>query len=218
MALQARYRNQAALILAGLLAACASGPQAPDWKSNAHAALANYEAAWLRGDERTAKAEFASARAEVSRTGRPELVARVELVRCALEVASLDFGPCPGYRALERDADPAERAYAAYLSGRRDGIDPGLLAPPHRAALSGGSDALASIDDPLARLVAAGVLMRAGRMTPQGIRAAIEAASAKGWRRPLIAWLRLEQRRAGAAGDTRAAARIGRRIDTIVKP
>ena len=118
MALQARHRAQAALralaaaALLGL-AACAGGPQAPDWKSNAHAALANYEAAWLRGDDRTAKAEFASARAEVARTGRPQLVARIELVRCALAVASLDFGPCPGYRALARDADPAERAYAA---------------------------------------------------------------------------------------------------------
>jgi len=200
------------------LAACAGGPLAPEWKSNAHAALANYEAAWLRGDDRTAKAELASARAEVSRTGRPALLARVELARCALEVASLEFGPCPGYRALERDAAPAERAYAAYLSGRRDGLDPGLLAPPHRAALEGGSAALASIEDPLARLVAAGVLMRSGRIAPEGIHAAIEAASANGWRRPLIAWLRLEQRRAEAARDSDAAARIGRRIDTIVNP
>ena len=219
MALQARHRAEAALIAAGLLlAACAGGPLAPDWQSNAHAALANYEAAYLRGDERTAKIEFARARAEVSRTGRPELVARVELARCALEVASLDFGPCPGFRALERDASAAERAYAVYLSGRWDGLDPGLLAPAHRAAAAGGSAALAGIDDPLARLVAAGALMRAGRIAPDGIGAAIEAASANGWRRPLIAWLEVEARRADAAGERDAAARIRRRIDTIVNP
>jgi len=206
------------LILAGLLAACASGPLPPQWQSNAHASLASYEAAWLRGEDRTAKIEFARARAEVSRTGRPELVARVELVRCALEVASLDFGPCPGYEALAQDASPAERAYAVYLSGRWDGLDPARLAPAHRSAVAGGSAALASIEDPLARLVAAGALMRAGRIAPGGIDAAIEAASANGWRRPLIAWLELEARRADAAGDRTAAARIRRRIDTVVNP
>lgn len=219
MALQARHRAQAALTAAALLlAACASGPLPPEWKSSAHAALANFEAAWLRGDDRTAKLEFARARAEVSRTGRPELVARVELTRCALEVASLDFGPCPGYEALARDASAAERAYAVYLSGHWDGLDPGLLAPAHRSAVTGGSAALASIDDPLARLVAAGALMRAGRIAPDGIGAAIEAASANGWRRPLIAWLQVEARRAEAAGDHNAAARIRRRIDTVVTP
>lgn len=206
------------MILAGLLAACASGPLPPDWKSNAHAALAAFEAAYLRGDERTAKIEFAHARAEVARTGRPELVARVELARCALEVASLDFGPCPGYEALEQDASAAERAYAVYLSGRWDGLDPAQLAPAHRSAVAGGSAALASIDDPLARLVAAGALMRAGRIAPEGISAAIEAASANGWRRPLLAWLEVEARRAEAAGDHTAAARIRRRIDTVVNP
>jgi len=219
MALQARHRAQAALIAAGLLlAACAGGPPAPDWQSNAHGALANFEAAYLRGDDRTAKIEFARARAEVSRTGRPELVARVELARCALRVASLDFGPCPGYRALEQDASAAERAYAVYLSGRWDGLDPGLLAPPHRSAVAGGSAALAEINDPLARLVAAGALLRAGHIAPDGIGAAVQAASANGWRRPLLAWLQVEARRAEAAGDRDATARIRRRIDTVVNP
>jgi hypothetical protein len=219
MALQARHRTQAALIAAGLLlAACASGPLAPEWQSNAHGALANFEAAYLRGDARAARIEFARARAEVSRTGRPDLVARVELVRCALQVASLDFDSCPGYRALEADAHAAERAYATYLSGQWQALDPALLAPPHRQAVAGGSAALAAIDDPLARLVAAGALMRAGRIAPEGIGAAVEAASANGWRRPLLAWLEVQARRAETSGDQQAAARIRRRIDTVVNP
>jgi len=201
-----------------LLAACSAGPVAPDWQSSAHGALANFEAAYLRGDDRVAKLEFARARAEVSRTGRPDLVARVELVRCALQVASLDFGDCPGYRALAADASAAERAYATYLSGQWQALEPSLLAPPHRQAVAGGSAALAAIEDPLARLVAAGALLRAGRIAPDGIGAAVDAASANGWRRPLLAWLEVQARRAEAAGDRDAEAVIRRRINTVVNP
>jgi hypothetical protein len=206
----------AALLL--LRAACAGGPPAPDWQASAHASLESFEAAYLRGDDRVAKIEFARARAEASRTGRPDLVARIELARCALRVASLDFDACPGYAALAPDAGAAERAYATYLSGDWQGLDPALLAAPHRAAVAGGSAALAAIDDPLARVVAAGALFRAGRIEPQGIASAVDAASANGWRRPLLAWLELQARRAGAAGDRDAEARIRRRIHVIVNP
>lgn len=201
-----------------LLAACAGGPPAPEWQSSAHALLESFEAAYLRGDDRVARIDFARARAEASRTGRPELAARIELARCALEVASLDFNDCPGYRALAPDASAAERAYAIYLSGQWQGFDPALLAAPHRAAVASGSTALGAIDDPLARLVAAGALFRAGRIEPQGIAAAVDTASANGWRRPLLAWLELEARRAAAGGDPEAEARIRRRIQLIVNP
>jgi hypothetical protein len=221
MAVQARHRAQAAVRVLTLaatlwLAACAGGPPAPDWQSSAHAALQSFEAAYLRGDDRTARIEFARTRAEVSRTGRPDLVARVELARCALQVASLDFDACPGYQALAADAGAAEHAYATYLSGQWQALDPALLAPPHRQAVAGGGAALAAIEDPLARLVAAGALLRAGRIAPEGIGAAVDAASANGWRRPLLAWLEVQARRAEAAGDREAQAAIRRRIRIIV--
>ena len=161
-----------------LLAACAGGPPAPEWQASAHASLQSFEAAYLRGDDRVAKIEFARARAEASRTGRPDLVARIELARCALRVASLDFDDCPGYRALAPDASPAERAYATYLSGQWQGLDRALLAAPHRAAVAGGSAALGAIDDPLARLVAAGALFPAEHIQPQGNGAPVDAACA----------------------------------------
>ena len=68
-----------------------------------------------------------------------------------------------------------------------------------------------------ARLVAAGVLMRAGRITPADIAAATQAASEQGWRRPLLTWLGLSHKRAVAAGDSVEAARIQRRIDLAAK-
>jgi hypothetical protein len=55
--------------------------------------------------------------------------------------------------------------------------------------------------------------MRTGRITPQGIAAAVDVSSAQGWRRPLLAWLAVQLKRAEAAGDSETAARLRRRIE-----
>ena len=45
---------------------------------------------------------------------------------------------------------------------------------------------------------------------------AVDTASAQGWRRPLLAWLRLQQLRAERAGDATEALRLGRRIELVL--
>jgi hypothetical protein len=197
-----------------LLAGCASGPVAPDWQMNAHGALAASTSAYLEGNERLAQTELARARSEISRTARPDLLARAELTHCAALVASLELGPCAGYDVLERDAGPAERAYADFLAGRWDALDAAALPPQYRALLAakGDASAYAAMTDPLSRLVAAGVLLRMGRLTPAGIDAATDVASIQGWRRPLLAWLGLQAQRAGALGDTDSLQRLQRRL------
>lgn len=207
----------AAVAAVTLLAACAGTPP-PDWALSARGALRNFEQAALRGDTRLADAEFARARAELARTGRADLVARAELLRCALRVASLDFDDCPGFAPLARDADAPSRAYAAYLAGRADDADAALLPAWHRQALGriGEAGVVTGIEDPVSRLVAAGVLLRSGRIVPADIATATETASRQGWRRSLIAWLGVGERRALAAGDVQAAARIRRRIELVL--
>jgi hypothetical protein len=49
-------------------------------------------------------------------------------------------------------------------------------------------------------------------MSPPGISLAVETASANGWRRPLLAWLGVQEKRAREAGDADGAAAIRRRI------
>ena len=200
-----------------LLTACAGAPVPPDWQANAQLAMRNFTAAYYAGNTRLADQEFARARAEIASTGRPDLLARAELIRCAAQEASLVFDDCPGFEALAADALAPERAYAAFLAGRWQGLDAALLPAQHRALLAGAADAgaLAAIADPMSRLVAAGVLFRMGRLTPAGIAAATDTASANGWRRPLLAWLGVEAIRADAAGDRDAAARIRRRIELV---
>jgi len=205
------------LVFCVLLAGCASKPPQPGWKVNAHSALEAYSDAYLKGDTSIADTEFARARKDVASTGRPELVAHAELVRCATRVASLEFDDCPAYAALAQDATPAERAYADYLAGRWQGLDVALLPEQHRAIVQG-KGTLAAIADPLSRLVAAGVLMRMERIAPADIALATDTASGQGWRRPLLMWLGISLKRAEAAGDTAAAARIARRIDLAAGP
>lgn len=192
MALPARLRDSLAVTL--LAAGCAGGPPPADWQPHAAQALQSFQRLYFAGETALAEAEFKSARAELARTGRADLVARAELVRCAARAASLEFDECPGFQALRYGARAEEAAYAEYLSGKGS----------HRAG-----------DDPLSRLVAFAVSLRNGAISPTGISAAVEIASAQGWRRPLLAWLGVQEKRAADAGDSETAARIRRRIDLI---
>lgn len=199
-----------AFVAVAMLAACASKPLPPDWQADARGALDASVEDYLKGHTAAAAAQFRSARSATTSTGRADYVAQVELVRCAAQVASLDFDDCPGYAALAPEATPEQRAYADYLYGRWQGLDAALLPEQHRAVPATGQ--VAGLADPLARLVAAGAAFKAGRIAPEGITQAIDTASNQGWRRPLLAWLGVQARRAEAAGDTQEAARIRRRI------
>jgi hypothetical protein len=204
-----------------LLAACASGPPTPEWQLNARSAIDRAVAEYLAGDTRASTAELERARREVGRTGRVDLVARVELMHCAARVASLVLEPCEGFEKLRADAAPAERAYADYLAARLSPDAVRLLPPAQRGVAARGladtaaAAALKGIEDPLSRLVAAGVLFRADRATPAVLELAVETASAQGWRRPLLAWLEVQRLRAEKAGDSTAAARLRREIEIV---
>ena len=194
MALRTQARNPAALAFLVLVWSCGGSPPAPEWQANAAGALQSFQHRYLTGDTKGADDDFARARFELTATGKADVVARAELVRCAVQVASLVFEPCKGFEALRDGAGKEELAYADYLEGRSN-----------RSA-SG---------EPLARLVAYGVQMRSGRIDPQGIAAAVEISSAQGWRRPLLAWLGVQLKRAQDAGDSETAARLRRRIELV---
>lgn len=207
--------------LAVLLAACASGPPVPAWQTDAKSSLDRAASAWLAGDTRAATAEIERARAAIARTGRLDLLARAELVLCAAQVASLVFDPCDRFEALRPDAAAAERAYADYLSGRTTPESAALLPAAQRSVASKGDNdnaavaALKDIEDPFSRLVGAGVLFRAGRANPALLALAIDTASSQGWRRPLLAWLGVQRKRAESAGDAATVERLQRQIDVI---
>ena len=201
----------AASLLCFVLAGCSSGPKVPDWQLESKGSVERAVTAYLEGDSRVEAVEFARARGEVTSTGRIDLIARVELVRCASHVASLVFEPCAGFEGLRQDAAPAEIAYADYLAGKPAHI--ALLPDPQRAAATGGEAAIRTMTDPLSQLVAAGAAFQTGRASPALVQMAVDAASSQGWRRPLLAWLGVQASLAEKAGDSAEAARIRRRIE-----
>ncbi|MCC6212254.1 MAG: hypothetical protein IT513_14555 [Burkholderiales bacterium] len=174
-----------------LLCGCAGGPPPADWQLESHAAAQAFERAYLRGDSRVAEVEFARLKKEFSATGRLDLEARAELLRCALRAASLEFDDCPGFEKLRAYAGPEELAYADFLSGKTTRSES---------------------DDALGRLVNFGVRFRTGTTNPSEIKAAGDLSSEQGWRRPLLAWLGVEAKRAEAAGDRDTLERIRRRM------
>jgi len=178
-----------------LLSACASSPPPADWQLGSYAAASAFQQDYLGGDSKAADRDFARLKGEISATGRLDLLARAELLRCALRAASLDYDGCPGFEKLRADAGTEEIAYADFLAGRAT-----------RAAA----------EDSLSRLVNLGVQFRSSKATPENITAAIDISSAQGWRRPLLAWLRVEEKRAEAAGDRAALETIRRRIALVL--
>lgn len=182
------------LATAIFLSACSGSPVPPDWQLNSRSALTAFQSHYLKGDTRAAGLEFDRATAELRSTGRGDLLARAELLRCATRTASLEFDNCPGFEKLRADAGPEELAYADYLAGRAE-----------RAA---GEDALS-------KLVSSAVRLNSSKITPPEIAAAIDLASAQGWRRPLLAWLGVQVKRAEAAGDREATERLRRRIEVV---
>ncbi len=118
-------------------------------------------------------------------------------------------------------AEP-ELAYSRYLAGTALAGRCGFAA---QGASGGGAGrwrgqrcSVGGIEDPLSRLVAAGVLLRRGEATPDTVQLAVDTASARGWRRPLLAWLRVAQERAQAGGAADEVARLQRRIDLAAHP
>ena len=200
-----------------LLQGCASQPAVPDWQLSAKSASDRFVTAYLTGNTRVEALEFDKARQALSSTGRPDALARLELLRCATRIASLVLEPCAGFELLRADATAADQAYADYLAGRATSQNAALLPAAQQRLVSAASTAQASVmqamDEPLSRLVGAGVLMRTGQASPAALTQAVETASAQGWRRPLLAWLGVQALRAEQAGDMDEAKRLRRRMD-----
>jgi hypothetical protein len=208
-------RTAAALLIALLLAGCGNKPRQPDWLVNADGSQDRFVRSYLSGRDVVANTEFSRFRGEVASTGQPALVARAELTRCAVQVASLDFSPCTGFERLRADVSDTERAYADFLAGTLVPTQADKLPEEYRGVGRGGSGAGAvkDIKNPLQRIIASAVLLRTGKADPQVLQVASDAASEQGWRRAVLAWLGAQAMHAERAGAVEDAARFRRRME-----
>ena len=205
-----------------LLSACAGGPMPPEWESQSHAYLERFSQQYLEGNARQAERSFAQAKAAVASTGRPELAARVELVRCALGTAALDVEACIAFESSRGDETAEDQAYGDFVGGRLRAQDVSRLPSQYRDVATARDDAarnkaMQQIADPVSRLVAAGALFRLAQLSPEGLSTAVDTASAQGYRRPLLAYLNVQARRAESSGDAAALQSVQKRIDLVYR-
>lgn len=213
------------LILSGLLSACASHP-APDWQYDAQSAAERYTQHYLAGDVRLAETSFHQARSAVAATGEVAAVGHIELLRCGLHVAALDFTPCTGYTELAAiNTTPADHAYARFISGDWKGIDAQLLPAQYVSLIATAGQpqvsinrSIAAIEDPVSRLVASGIMIRRAQFDTATLQGAIDTASKQGWRRPLLTYLGLQEKQGGDPATLAAIAARIRLVEQSMQP
>lgn len=209
------------LLCLGILTACGSGgPPVPDWKSDSADLIERYKKHALEGENTLAERYFRQAINATGGAGRVSETARLWLVRCATRRASLIDDDCHEYAELAKVQTTAEdRAYYQFVTLNWDGLDTGKL-PPHYAALVKTEPArmaayIATIEDPLSRLLAASLVTLRKQGGDAIVSLAAETASAQGWRQPLLVYLKLLQKRAIAQGALDAQQAYGVRIRLI---
>jgi hypothetical protein len=207
------------VLLAGCLGACGSGgPPPPDWKSDAADLIERYKKHALRGENTLAEGYFSQAVAASGGAAQVETTARLWLVRCAVRRAMLVDDACNEYRELAAfTQSPADAAYYRYLTLDWQGLDSAALPKPH-AAIPGKTGAarnaaIAAIDDPLTRLLAASLSVQRKEADAATLALAADTASERGWRQPLLVYLKLQL--AAASGEPATLKFIERKIRLV---
>ena len=214
-------KNALALACLVLLTACGSGgPPPPDWKTDSADLIVRYQKYALLGENTLAERYFQQAVAATGGAGRVTETARLWLVRCATRRAMLIDDACTEYADLANIApNAADQAYYQFVTLRWTGLDASLLPPQHqdllRAAADKRREALARIDDPLARLLDASLLVMRQEADASTLAIATETASSQGWRQPLLTFLKLQRQQAAVQGNAAELARLDRRIQLV---
>ncbi len=202
------------------LTACSSGPPTPDWKTDAADLIERYQKHALLGENTLAERYFQRAVGATGGAGRVTETARLWLVRCATRRAMLIDDTCAEYAEIATIApNAANHAYYQFLALRWDALDVALLPSQHRDLVRAPADKrhgmLSRIADPLARLLDASLLVMRQEADAATLALAAETASERGWRQPLLTYLKLQQHQATAQGNAAESARLGRRIQLI---
>ncbi|MDO9468138.1 MAG: hypothetical protein Q7J36_12635 [Thiobacillus sp.] len=204
-----------------LLTACgSSGPPPPDWKTDSADLIGRYQKHALLGENTLAERYFQQAVGASGGAGRMAETARLWLVRCATRRAMLIDDACAEYAELAAVApDAADQAYYRFLTLRWEGLDAALLPAQHRDLLrapAGTRHAVPGrVSDPLARLLAASLLVMRQEANAVTLEVATETASSQGWRQPLLTYLKLQHEQAIAQGNAAEQTRLARRIQLV---
>ena len=216
-----RLKAQFAAALLVLLSACGSGgPPPPDWKADAADLIERYKKHELLGENILAERYFQQAIAATGGAGRVADTARLWLVRCATRKTSLADDDCHEYAELARiDTTAEDRAYYQFITLRWSEVDATKLPKQYAGLMQAEAGKInpqiSSIDDPLSRLLATSLMTMRKQANDATLSIAAETASSQGWRRPLLVYLKLQEKQAFGRGDSVEQARLKVRIQLV---
>lgn len=209
-----------AIVSLALLAACSSGRPTPDWKVDSADLIERYQKHALLGENTLAERYFQQAIGATGGAGRIADTAQLWLVHCATRRAMLIEDTCAEYAQLAQiEPNTAQAAYFQFLTLRWESVDIALLPKQHQRLVSAPAAAratlLSTIDDPLARLLGASLLVMRREADNNTLNLATATASDQGWRHPLLTYLKLQHKQAAARGDASELALLSQRIQLV---
>lgn len=181
-----------------LLWACSSSQPIPQWKDTASRQLENYRVSFLTGEEDDTEPHLAKAKKAISSSNDLNTLAMLYLTKYALHVAALeDFDDNEFIKIDKLQPNDVHRAYYNFLKGHFAVIDADSLPSQYGKFLLtmvnhdylAANHAIASIEDPLSRLIACGLRIKYAPPDEITLQLAIDTAAKEGWRRPLWAYL-----------------------------
>jgi hypothetical protein len=180
-----------------LFSGCGGKP-VPEWENASFNQLESYKKDYLTGKTGIAELHFSKSIEEIKKSGDLKVMAMAYLTKYAINVAVLeDFDDRDYLQIEDAQHDPENKNFYNFLKGAFDQVDENLLPGEYRGFLKAfrhGKEGnmereFAGIEDPLSKLIAAGLLARQHRCPEMILKAAADTASENGWKKALVAYL-----------------------------
>jgi hypothetical protein len=219
-------RKYLILVLLAFLCACGSTQRLPDWKDAAFRNFENYKTNFLNGKEGVSEPHFYKSKQALSDGNDLNLLARIYLTKYALHTAALeDFDDSDFLRINNLQPNESNFAYYNFLKGSFAAVKDNLLPSNYSGFIKAARDKnlakavgeINSINDPLSRLIACGILVKYISYDANILQSAVNTSAENGWRRPLLAYLTKLQKHYLDSGETIKAKDIRERLDLLKK-
>jgi len=218
-------RNLLFITMLMFIYACSS-QQIPQWKDSSSRQLQNYKVNFLTDKEDATEPHFAKAKRDISSNNDLNLLATVYLTKYALHTAALeDFDDSDFIRIDKLQPNAVNRTYYYLLKGNFAAVNISELPSNYSKLfplmtnkdLNTAVREIASISDPLPRLIACGIWVKYLSYDESILQLAIDTAAQHGWRRPLWSYLTKLQKYYLDHQEITKAESIKERIDLLKK-
>lgn len=212
-----------ALIILIFMGGCGGNPS-PEWTRASFNQLESYKKNYLRGNVPLAELSFRKAIEEIKTSGDIRIMEKTYLTKYAVQIASLETFDDSEYLRLAGVRQRLEYLnYYYFLKGSFAEVDLRELPVQYVRVFKASRDGnqreidqeVSAIDDPLSRLVAAGLMVQKDQNSEFILSIAIQTASAQGWKKPLLAYLKKLHLYYNAKGDPKKSASIQQHIELI---